>query len=94
MIIKTIDIGFAILSIELVDDKTPDELMGDNAPETTLVVVGLTDKKTKAYIQDLCLVQKADEKEAVNVYVYADENSEDCTDKFEINKYEEGKNDN
>lgn len=76
MLLKKIDIGFANLSIELMDDMTP---------ETTQVVVGLTDKKTKDYIQDLCLVQKAESKEAVNVYVYADENSEDYTDMFEIN---------
>ena len=83
MLLKKIDIGFANLSIELMDDMTP---------ETTQVVVGLTDKKTKDYIQDLCLVQKAESKGAVNVYVYADENSEDYTHMFEtdINKLLKG----
>lgn len=80
MILKNIDIGFANLSIEIMDDTTP---------ETTQVVVGLTDKKTNNYIQDLCIVQKAESEDSVKVYVYADENSEDYTDKFEIKKYKE-----
>lgn len=79
MVLKSIDIGFANLSIELMDDMTP---------ETTQVVVDLTDKISNEYIQDLCLVQKAKGKESVNVYVFADENSEDYTNKFEIKKYE------
>lgn len=78
MLLKKFDIGFANLSIELMDDMTP---------EKTQVVVGLTDKKTNEYLQDLCLVQKAEGKESVNVYVFADKNSEDYTDKFEIKKY-------
>lgn len=83
MKIGTIDIGFAEISVEIMDENL--------APEAGQVVVGLTDKVSGDYIQDLCVVEKAHDTkgDCVNVYVYADECSENYTNKFVIRKYED-----
>lgn len=82
MVLKTIDIGFANLNIEII---TPDE----SGEEFADVVVGLTDKKTGDYLQDITVVRKNEVRDAVNVYVYSDETTENYTHEFIINPYKE-----
>lgn len=81
-----IDLGFAILVAEKGTDESYHEIF-----------IGLEDKDG-VWIQDLAIVgQKyhyTDDTEIVqdkgiNVMVYADENDEDYTHKFDINIYEE-----
>ena len=82
MKVGAIDIGFAEISVEIMDENL--------APGAGQVVVGLTSKEGD-YIQDLCVVEKAHDTkgDCVNVYVYADECSENYTNKFVIRKYED-----
>lgn len=83
MKIGTIDIGFAEISVEIMDENL--------APGAGQVVVGLRDKESGDYIQDLCVVEKALGKkgDCVNVYVYADEYTENYTTNFVIRKFED-----
>jgi glycerol-3-phosphate cytidylyltransferase-like family protein len=81
MVLKTIDVGFANITIEVLDDCCKHGYED--------IVIGLTDKKTNEYLQDIAVIRKNEEKDAINAYIYADETTENYTHKFEIKPYKE-----
>lgn len=86
----TINLGFANLTIDIIDDCTD--------PQFANAVIGLQNKSSGEYMQDIVVVRKSmpesttskDTKaDTVTVYVYTDEYSEDYTHKFTIFPYKE-----
>ncbi len=81
MVLKTIDVGFANITVEVLDDCCE--------PEHEDIVIGLTDKTTNEYLQDIAIIRKNEDKDTINAYIYADETTENYTHKFEIKPYKE-----